>query len=104
MILQDETKPLVPEKLATDSDAARSSKLVTEKEGQKILTKLDDEKLSNPQYGSPGETRNRNNNIVRQGNNTRGRGTFLKGSSNQKPRNNNWTGAGFDIDDHTINA
>jgi hypothetical protein len=105
MIFQDETKPLVPEKPATDSDAARSSKLVTEKESQKISTRLDDEKMSNPQHGSPGETRNRNNNIVRQGNNNaRGRGTFLKGNPNQKPRSNNWTGAGFDVDDHTINS
>ena len=107
VILQEVSKPsttAVPEKPSIVSDATRSSKAVTEKESQKVVTKLDDEKLRSPQQGSSRESLNRNNNIVRQGNNARGRGSILKGNSNQKSQNNNWTGAGFDVDDHTINV
>ena len=48
VILQEGSKPsitAVPEKPSTVSDATRSSKAVTEKESQKGVTKLDDEKL-----------------------------------------------------------
>mgnify|MGYP007067659075 CR=1 FL=1 len=107
LILQEGSKPstiVVPEKPSIVSDATITSKAVTEKESQKVVTKLDDEKLRNPQQGNPRESLNRNINTVRQGNNTRGRGIILKGNSNQKSQNNNWTGAGFDVDDHTINV
>lgn len=107
-LLKEESKPnmVTSEKTTETADAMRASNPVPERENKKVITISavpDEEKVNSSQQASPGESHSRNN-IIRPANNTRGRGSLVKGGLGQKPKANNWTGAGFDVDDNTING
>lgn len=107
-LIKEESKPnmVTSEKTTEAADAARASNPVPERENKKVITKSavpDEEKVISSQQASPGESRSRNS-IIRPANSTRGHGSLVKGGLGQKPKANNWTGAGFDVDDNTING